>query len=74
MNDEPATCLPDSTISAIAIGWPALFVRWANVSGPASAFYCALVATLVLVPSRDVHGGSPTTITHLRAARTGVSL
>jgi drug/metabolite transporter (DMT)-like permease len=34
----------------VCIAWSALFVRWADVSGPASAFYRALVATVVLVP------------------------
>lgn len=44
-------------IAVFAIGWSALFVRWAHVSGPASAFYRALVATAVLVPWRLVRGG-----------------
>jgi len=38
-------------IGVICIAWSALFVRWAGVSGPASAFYRALVATIVLVPA-----------------------
>ena len=37
-------------IGVVCIAWSALFVRWAGVSGPASAFYRALVATIVLVP------------------------
>lgn len=44
-------------IGVLAIAWSALFVRWAHVSGPASAFYRALVATAVLVPWRLVRGG-----------------
>jgi len=36
--------------AVICIAWSALFVRWAAASGPASAFYRALVATVVLVP------------------------
>lgn len=45
------------TIAVLAIGWSAIFVRWAHVSGPASAFYRALTAALVLVPWRLVRGG-----------------
>lgn len=37
-------------VGVVCIAWSALFVRWAGVSGPASAFYRALVATIVLVP------------------------
>ncbi|MEO7102784.1 MAG: DMT family transporter [Gemmatimonadaceae bacterium] len=36
--------------AVICVAWSALFVRWAAVSGPASAFYRVLVATVVLVP------------------------
>jgi drug/metabolite transporter (DMT)-like permease len=39
------------------IGWSAIFVRWAGVPGPASAFYRVLVAAAVLVPWRLVQGG-----------------
>ncbi|MDQ2888986.1 MAG: DMT family transporter, partial [Gemmatimonadota bacterium] len=39
-------------MGVFCIAWSALFVRWAGVSGPASAFYRVLVATLVLVPVR----------------------
>ena len=38
-------------IGVVCIAWSALFVRWAGVSGPASAFYRALVATIVLAPA-----------------------
>lgn len=44
-------------IAVSAIGWSAIFVRWAHVSGPASAFYRVLTATLVLVPWRLLRGG-----------------
>lgn len=40
-----------------AIAWSALFVRWAGVSGPASAFYRVLTAAIVLVPWRLLRGG-----------------
>jgi len=45
------------TVAVLAIGWSAIFVRWAHVSGPASAFYRALTAMLVLVPWRLARGG-----------------
>lgn len=44
-------------VAVLAIGWSAIFVRWAGVSGPASAFYRALTAALVLVPWRLARGG-----------------
>ncbi len=37
-------------VGVVCIAWSALFVRWAGVAGPASAFYRALVATMVLLP------------------------
>jgi drug/metabolite transporter (DMT)-like permease len=39
-------------IAVFGITWSAVFVRWAEVSGPASAFYRVLIAALVLVPWR----------------------
>ncbi|MEO7040654.1 MAG: DMT family transporter [Gemmatimonadaceae bacterium] len=42
--------------AVICIAWSALFVRWAAVSGPASAFYRVLVATVVLVPTWLLRG------------------
>lgn len=42
--------------AVICIAWSALFVRWAGVSGPASAFYRVLVATVVLVPTWLLRG------------------
>jgi drug/metabolite transporter (DMT)-like permease len=43
------TCL---AIAVFGITWSAMFVRWAAVSGPASAFYRVLIAGVVLVPWR----------------------
>ena len=34
----------------LCVAWSAIFVRWAGVSGPASAFYRTLIATAVLLP------------------------
>jgi drug/metabolite transporter (DMT)-like permease len=39
-------------IAVVGITWSAIFVRWAGVSGPASAFYRVLIAAVVLVPWR----------------------
>lgn len=44
-------------VGVFCIAWSALFVRWAGVSGPASAFYRVLTATVVLVPCRLWRGG-----------------
>lgn len=41
----------------VCIAWSALFVRWAGVSGPASAFYRVMIATGVLLPCRLLRGG-----------------
>jgi drug/metabolite transporter (DMT)-like permease len=44
----------------VAIGgitWSAIFVRWADVEGAASAFYRVLIAGAVLIPWRLVRGG-----------------
>jgi len=43
-----------AAISGIA--WSAIFVRWADVPGPASAFYRVLVAGAVLIPLRLARG------------------
>lgn len=37
-------------VAVLGITWSAIFVRWAGVPGPASAFYRVLIAALVLVP------------------------
>ncbi len=58
-----APTLPDTTsrpwlayaslvVAVLGITWSAVFVRWAGVSGPASAFYRVLVAAAVLLPWR----------------------
>lgn len=39
------------------MAWSALFVRWASVPAPASAFYRVLLALLVLLPWRAARGG-----------------
>jgi drug/metabolite transporter (DMT)-like permease len=49
---------------AAAIGgmsWSALFVRWAGIPAPASAFYRVLIAGAVLVPWRALRGSSRVT-------------
>lgn len=38
-----------------AIAWSAIFVRWADIPGSASAFYRVLIAACVLVPWRAAH-------------------
>lgn len=44
-------------IGVLCIAWSALFVVWAAVPGPASAFYRMAIAALVLVPLRLARGG-----------------
>ncbi len=39
-------------VAVLGITWSAVFVRWAGVSGPASAFYRVLIAAAVLLPWR----------------------
>ena len=39
-------------LAVLGMTWSAIFVRWAGVSGPASAFYRVLVAAVVLLPWR----------------------
>ena len=39
------------------MSWSALFVRWAAVPAPASAFYRVLIASLILLPWRAMRGG-----------------
>lgn len=39
-------------MAVLGITWSAVFVRWAGVSGPASAFYRVLIAAAVLLPWR----------------------
>ena len=40
------------------IAWSSVLVRWADLPGPASAFYRVLIAAAVLVPWRVVRGGN----------------
>ena len=46
-------------VSVLGITWSAVFVRWAAVSGPASAFYRVLIAAAVLLPWRAMRGDLP---------------
>jgi drug/metabolite transporter (DMT)-like permease len=39
-------------LAVLGMTWSAIFVRWAGVSGPASAFYRVAVAAVVLLPWR----------------------
>lgn len=39
----------------VAISWSAIFVRWADIPGSASAFYRVLIAACVLLPWRASH-------------------
>ena len=39
-------------VAVLGITWSAVFVRWAGVSGPASAFYRVLIAAAILLPWR----------------------
>jgi drug/metabolite transporter (DMT)-like permease len=41
-------------VAVLCIAWSAIFVRWAGVSGPASAFYRVFIASLVLLPWRAI--------------------
>lgn len=36
--------------AVLGIVWSSIFIRWANVPGPASAFYRVLIAAAILVP------------------------
>ncbi len=44
-------------LAIAGITWSAIFVRWAGVPGPASAFYRVLIAGLILIPWRLARGG-----------------
>jgi drug/metabolite transporter (DMT)-like permease len=43
----------------VAIGWSAIFVRWAKMPGASSAFYRMLIAALVLWPMLFIMGKRP---------------
>jgi drug/metabolite transporter (DMT)-like permease len=45
-------------LAVAGITWSAIFVRWAGVPGPASAFYRVLIAGAVLIPWRLVRGAT----------------
>jgi drug/metabolite transporter (DMT)-like permease len=45
-------------IGIFCIGWSAIFVKFAHIPGPASAFYRMLFSGVVLVPWRLARGGS----------------
>lgn len=53
------------------MAWSALFVRWAGVPAPASAFYRVLIALLILLPWRVVRGGRTATRTAVWLAVAG---
>ena len=44
-------------LAVAAISWSAIFVRWADLPGTASAFYRVLIAGTVLIPWRLARGG-----------------
>src|ERR1700761_6837337 len=39
------------TVGILCIGWSAIFVRWTDIPGPASAFYRMLIPVVLLVPT-----------------------
>lgn len=41
--------------AVLAIGWSAIFVRWADIPGSSSAFYRVFIAAAVLLPWRASH-------------------
>ena len=41
--------------AVLAIGWSAIFVRWAGIAGSASAFYRVAIAAAILLPWRATH-------------------
>ena len=44
-------------LAIAGITWSAIFVRWADVPGPVSAFYRVLIAGVVLITWRGIRGG-----------------
>ena len=44
-------------VGVVCIGWSAIFVKFAAIPGPASAFYRMLISGLVLIPWRLARGG-----------------
>lgn len=47
--------------AVFGMAWSALFVRWAGIPAPASAFYRVLLALVILLPWRVVRGGRTST-------------
>src|SRR6202521_310040 len=43
----------------LCIAWSAIFVRWTNMHGPASAFYRMLIPAVLLVPTWFIGSKSP---------------
>ncbi|HXX99485.1 MAG TPA: DMT family transporter [Candidatus Limnocylindrales bacterium] len=43
----------------VCIAWSAIFVRWTDIPGPASAFYRMLIPALVLLPTHFLDRGKP---------------
>lgn len=43
----------------VCIAWSAIFVRWTDIPGPASAFYRMLIPALVLLPTHFFDRGRP---------------
>jgi len=39
----------------VCIAWSAIFVRWTDIPGPASAFYRLLIPAILLLPTYDFH-------------------
>lgn len=53
--------------AVVAVAWSAIFVRWADIPGSASAFYRVLIAACVLLPWRAAH--TPAGARRLRPGR-----
>src|SRR5450755_1684705 len=46
------------TAGVLCIAWSAIFVRWTDMPGPASAFYRMLIPVVVLAPTWFVRRGT----------------
>jgi drug/metabolite transporter (DMT)-like permease len=51
-HDRPWVAYAALLVAISGIAWSAIFIRWAAVPGPSSAFYRVFIAALVLVPWR----------------------
>ena len=60
-NRQDHSVLPYLALLAgvLCIAWAAIFVRWTNMPGPASAFYRMLIPALVLAPTWLFDRGKP---------------